>query len=133
MNAVMNAIPIFLIAPDNRLAHAIWSESHDARFDVIRVGDFDRAKKLAAECPGSVLLAQWNVDDILERLAQSDTRDLDAPLFVYSPVLQKLTVKEGDDIRFALLQFGAAAVFSQLRQLPGVLEMVRGRHGLLMG
>ncbi len=121
-------VRIVLVAADNRLNRAIWAADRAGRFEVARFRNFDRAWHRAAEHPGSVMIAQWTVAEVLDRLATTEivrrTAPAKIPLFVYCPELPRRTVDEGEEIRFALLQYGATAVFSQMRKLPGFLDMI---------
>ena len=116
-------VRLLLVAPDNRLTRLIRADDRENRFEIVRFRDFEKARQRARTPPGCALIVQWTVEEILDRLSQGVPPRV-APLFVYCPELPQKTVTEGEEIRFALLQYGATAVFSQRRKLPGFLDMI---------
>jgi hypothetical protein len=108
---------ISIVAPDGHLAQSLRFYGAES----VRFTSFENAA--AKTEPNKILLIQWSVAEIIERLKTSEK--LERPFIVYCPELPLRTVKEGEEIRFALLQLGAAAVFSQIRQLPDILPLLQ--------
>ncbi|MDR0869628.1 MAG: hypothetical protein LBN39_02435 [Planctomycetaceae bacterium] len=119
----MKKIP--LVAPDGHLARqiALYDEQH--RFETVRFTTV--ANALEKTQPNEMLIIQWTVAEIIETLKQAN--GIARPFIVYCPELAERTAKEGENIRLALLQFGAAAVFSQGRKLPQMLAICSASSG----
>ena len=123
-------IPLFLIVPDRRLSWAIHVADEQRRFETVRFRSLQHAieKRNFEKNPFRIFIVQWTVDEILVELAREEpfNRFRYSPhLIVYCPELSQKTVAEGEAIRFALLQLGVIAVFSQYRELPAILSMVQ--------
>ncbi|MDR1963474.1 MAG: hypothetical protein LBQ50_06820 [Planctomycetaceae bacterium] len=121
-------IPLFLVVPDRRLSWAIRVVDEQNRFETVRFRSLQHA--LEKRNPAELLLVQWTTEEIIAELSrQNPFEPLHrlSPLIVYCPELPQKTVAEGEAIRFALLQLGVTAVFSQLRELPSILSMIQ-RH-----
>jgi hypothetical protein len=123
-------IPLFLVVPDRRLSRAIRVTDEQHRFEVVRFRSLQHAieKGNPEENPSRIFIVQWTTEEISVELARNEpfNRCRYFPrLIVYCPELSQKTVAEGEEIRFALLQLGVIAVFSQFRELPAILAMVQ--------
>ena len=117
-----NPIRLLVVAPDNDLLRAIRVADRNRRFEPVRFRSFETVLE-KADCTGFPIV-QWSVDEITERLTLPLRLSRNVPFMVYCPELPRRTVTEGESVRFALLQYGASAVFSQLRKLPKFLDLV---------
>jgi hypothetical protein len=123
-------IPLFLIVLDRRLSLAVRVADEQHRFEVVRFRSLQHAieKGNAEENSSKILIVQWTTKEILLELAQNKSFNrycYSQRFIVYCPELSQKTVDEGEAIRFALLQLGVIAVFSQFRELPAILAMVQ--------
>jgi hypothetical protein len=123
-------IPLFLVVPDRRLSWAIHVADEQRRFETVRFRSLQHAieKGNSEKNSSEIIIVQWTTEEILVELTQNElfNRFRHSPRFiVYCPELSQKTVDEGEEIRFALLQLGVIAVFSQFRELPVILSMVQ--------
>ncbi|MDR2439693.1 MAG: hypothetical protein LBE12_10050 [Planctomycetaceae bacterium] len=125
----MRKIPLFLVVPDRRLIQAVHVVDDQHRFETIRFRSLQNAleKENSERNVSRLLIVQWTVEEVLVELSQNKRFNLchySSRLIVYCPELLQKTVAEGEEIRFALLQLGVIAVFSQFRELPTVLSIL---------
>ncbi|MDR2754499.1 MAG: hypothetical protein LBC20_02220 [Planctomycetaceae bacterium] len=123
-------IPLFLIVPDRRLIRAIHVADEQHQFEITRFRSLQHALEKGNTDKNSprLLIVQWNSEDILKELAQNKSFNpipYSSRLIVYYPELSQKTPAEGEEIRFALLQLKIITVFSQLRELPSVLDIAQ--------
>ncbi|MDR0704842.1 MAG: hypothetical protein LBF88_07630 [Planctomycetaceae bacterium] len=123
-------ISLYLVVPNRRLSWAVRVADEQRRFEVVRFRLLQHVieKGNTEENPCKILIVQWTTEEILRELARNEpfNRFRSSPrLIVYCPELAQKTVEEGEEIRFALLQLGVIAVFSQFRELPTILSMVQ--------
>jgi hypothetical protein len=123
-------IPLFLVVPDRRLSWAIHVADEQHRFETVRFRSLQHAieKGDSEKNSSGFLLVQWTTEEILAELTRNKPFNQfhhSLRLLVYCPELSQKTVAEGEEIRFALLQLGVIAVFSQFRELPAILSMVQ--------
>jgi hypothetical protein len=126
----MKMIPLYLIVSDRRLVRAIHVADEHHRFETIRFHSLQHAleKGNSVGNPSKLLIVQWTAEEIPAKFAQNKPFNpsyYSSRLIVYCPELSQKTVAEGEEIRFALLQLGVIAVFSQFRELPPILSMVQ--------
>jgi hypothetical protein len=112
---------LFLVAPDGWLGRAICAADEQKCFEIIRFRSFQhfREKKLQG-----ILIVQWTTKEIVTEINRYERQPQGLSFIVYCPELVRRTVAENEAIRFALLQFGTVAVFSQRRELPTILSVL---------
>ncbi|MCL2742504.1 MAG: hypothetical protein FWE67_01485 [Planctomycetaceae bacterium] len=106
----------YLITPDNKLLHYFRRNGKDA--DITQFRNEDNAFKKAGQNPSAILFVQKTVEEIpafIEKMPFLNPQFLERRFYVYVPDLPKVSVTLGTEIRFALLQAGATAVFGSLR------------------
>lgn len=125
---VHSPIPLFLVARDARLIRALRALDEERMFDPTRFSSLTGALRKAKDDPSVVLIVQRNAEEISEQIdsiSRLEIRDVESRIFFYVPDLPTKSRREEEEIRLALLQIGATAVFSQLRELPALFSAFR--------
>ena len=122
------SLRLFLVSPDGCLARAIRAVDPSGRFEPIRFRSLGSALEKARREPGAVVIVQWmSEQDLAAEFARFDGRRSPTRWIVYCPELPGMSPLRDEEFRFALLQFGASAVFGALRELPSILGLAN-RH-----
>ena len=121
---------LMIVAPNDRLYEKVQAAARLCAYSVpmVQVCSWDRAMAMAKQFPGSVLLVQWQSNDVpplLPNMAELHRRLPNVTLAVFVPDLPNLPVSLGESLRLSMFESGATMVLGSPRELPTLLAVTK--------